>query len=78
MTETIENQQRLNTLIAKKKKVNLEENEKSVRVNQKLNNILEKEKSKERVESKDKVKVYTREYRSPKAKEDSNKKNTNK
>lgn len=76
VSETIENQQRLNALINKEKKVNIEENEKSIRVSNKLNGILEKEKTRE--DTKDKVKVYTREYRPPKSNEDSNKKNTNK
>ena len=63
INQTIENQQRLNMLLIEKKKVNIEENELSLKVTEKLTNVLEKEKVREEIKGKPKILVRT--YKSP-------------
>jgi len=70
-SETLNNQQRLNKMIKEKNKVVIENQEISIKVEQKLSNILENEKKheKERGNEQDKVKVYKKEYKINKAKQ---------
>ena len=73
---TLENQERLNNLIETHKKVDINKEETSIKVNQKLNCILEKEKVREN--NLEKPKVYKKEYQPVKKKnEDNTKKSKN-
>lgn len=73
---TLENQERLNNLIETHKKVDVNKEETSIKVNQKLNYILEKEKVREN--NLEKAKVYKKEYQPVKKKnEDNNQKSKN-